>query len=99
MSITIKTTKSGYRTFWLYGKRLPSPSTIVSRFKDSGGLLHWANTQGLEGKTLDEAREEVTTPGSIVHARIEASIRGQEFDRESWATKIGAAHLDRARLP
>jgi hypothetical protein len=44
------------------GNRLPSVTTIIGRFKDSGGLLYWANQQGLEGKTLDQARAEVTTP-------------------------------------
>ena len=47
------------------GNRLPSVTTIIGRFKESGGLLYWANQQGLEGKTLDQARAEVTTPGAI----------------------------------
>ena len=42
------------------GNRLPSVTTIIGRFKESGGLLYWANQQGLEGKTLDQARAEVT---------------------------------------
>jgi hypothetical protein len=47
------------------GNRLPSVTTIIGRFKESGGLLYWANQQGLEGKTLDQARAEVTTPGTL----------------------------------
>jgi hypothetical protein len=61
------------------GKRLPSVTTILSRFKDSGGLLYWANAQGLGGKTLDEARVEVTTPGSLGHLMVEAHIHGRRF--------------------
>ena len=37
------------------GNRLPSVTTIIGRFKESGGLLYWANQQGLEAKTLDQA--------------------------------------------
>jgi hypothetical protein len=61
------------------GRRIPSVTTILARFKDSGGLLYWANQQGLEGKTLDEARLEATTPGSIGHLMVEAHINGREF--------------------
>ena len=61
------------------GRRLPSVTTILGRFKDSGGLLYWANQQGLEGKTLDEARTEVTTPGSLGHLMVEAHIHGRNF--------------------
>jgi hypothetical protein len=66
-----------------FGKRLPSVTTILSRFKESGGLLHWANAQGLEGKTLDDARKEVATPGTIAHEMIEAHLRGAIGDDAS----------------
>jgi hypothetical protein len=59
------------------GKRLPSVTTIIGRFKDSGGLLHWANQQGLAGKTLDQARSEATGPGIIVHAMVRDHISGR----------------------
>jgi hypothetical protein len=61
------------------GKRIPSVTTILSRFKDSGGLLYWANEQGLHGKTLDQARFEATTPGSLGHLMVEAHIHGREY--------------------
>jgi hypothetical protein len=91
---TIKTDRRGHRTFWLDGKRLPSPSTVVNRWKDSGGLIYWANQQGLEGVTLDEARRSATTPGTIVHEMIECDIRGREFDRDGWSLQIVADGLD-----
>ena len=62
------------------GKRLPSVTTICSRFKESGGLLHWANAQGLAGKTLDEARQEATAPGSLAHKMVEADLHGEKFE-------------------
>lgn len=59
------------------GKRLPSVTTILSRFKDSGALLYWANTQGLEGKTLDQARIPAATAGTMAHSLVEAHLNKQ----------------------
>ena len=72
------------------GRRIPSVTTIISRFKDSGGLLYWANQQGLEGKTLDESRSEVTTPGTIGHQMVEAHIHGQEYSPEQYPADLVA---------
>jgi hypothetical protein len=63
------------------GNRLPSVTTIIGRFKESGGLLYWANQQGLEGKTLDQARAEVTTPGTLAHKAVEDHINGRPETR------------------
>jgi hypothetical protein len=60
-----------------HGNRLPSVTTIIARFRESGGLLYWANQQGLEGKTLDQARAEVTTPGTLAHKAVEDHINGR----------------------
>ncbi len=56
------------------GNRLPSVTTILSRFKESGGLLYWANQQGLDGKTLEEARVPAATAGTMAHDLVEAHI-------------------------
>lgn len=56
------------------GNRVPSVTTILSRFKESGGLLYWANKVGLEGKTLDEARAPAATAGTMAHDLVEAHI-------------------------
>ena len=58
------------------GKRVPSVTTILGRFKDPGGLMYWANQQGLEGRTLDEARQSVATPGTLAHSLVEAHVNG-----------------------
>ncbi len=47
------------------GKKVPSVTTICNRFKDSGGLINWANKVGREGKTLKEAREPEADAGTI----------------------------------
>lgn len=61
------------------GQRLPSVTTIISRFKDSGGLLYWANTCGLDGQTLEEARAPAATAGTMAHDLVEAHIKGEEL--------------------
>lgn len=61
------------------GKRVPSVTTILSRFKDSGGLLYWANQAGLDGKTLDEARAPAATAGTMAHDLVEAHINGRDI--------------------
>lgn len=60
------------------GKRLPSVTTIISRFKDSGGLLYWANSQGLDGKTLEEARIPAAEAGTLAHEMVEQALKGSE---------------------
>lgn len=56
------------------GQRVPSVTTILSRFKDAGGLLYWANEAGLKGMTLDEARMPAAEAGTMAHALVEAHI-------------------------
>ena len=61
------------------GKRVPSVTTILSRFKESGGLLYWANQCGLDGMTLEEARKPAASAGTIAHDMVEAKINGWEM--------------------
>lgn len=56
------------------GKRLPSVTTIIGRFKESGALLYWANNAGLEGKTLDQARIPAATAGTMAHNLVESHL-------------------------
>lgn len=75
------------------GRRIPSVTTILSRFKESGGLLYWANQQGLEGRTLDEARVQATTPGSVGHLMVEAHIHGRDYVEQRYPEDL----LEKAR--
>lgn len=61
------------------GERVPSVTTITGRFKDSGGLLYWANQQGLAGVSLAEAREAPTSTGHLVHSMVEAKLHGESL--------------------
>lgn len=58
--------------------RVPSVTTITSRFKDSGGLMHWAWTIGLDGGDYRERRDEAASAGSIAHGWIEGWIHGED---------------------
>lgn len=57
------------------GTRVPSVSTIIGRFKDSGALMKWAHAQGIAGKPLYEEAQKAAEVGTVVHAMVEASIK------------------------
>lgn len=57
------------------GVKIPGTTTIIGRFKESGGLLQWAFKQGQSGAaTLYEQRDEAALAGNIAHDMIEAFI-------------------------
>lgn len=67
--------KEGYRL--KDGTRVPGTTTIIGRFKDSGGLMQWAFKQGKEGKRhLYEEAEKAADIGTLAHAMVEAHIKG-----------------------
>lgn len=81
------TPKAGYRV--ADGARVPSVSTILSRFKDSGALIKWAYTTGRshgfsEGRgedapqSLYEVSGKAADIGTAAHAMVEAVIAGEE---------------------
>lgn len=71
------TPKSGYHL--ADGTEVPGVTTILGRFKDSGGLLFWAFNQGKSGaRTLYEKRDQASDTGTHVHAMVEADLHGQE---------------------
>ena len=71
--------KGGYKN--KAGQRVPGTTTIIGRFKDSGGLLWWAFEQGKaaergEINSLYDKRDEAASAGTLAHAYVEASIKG-----------------------
>ena len=58
------------------GKRVPGVTTILGKFKEPGGLMYWANQQGLDGLTLQEARNQPALAGTLAHDLVEAHING-----------------------
>ena len=59
------------------GKRVPGATTILSRYKDSGGLIHWAWKQGVEGLDYRKTRDDAADAGSLAHDLIECEIHGE----------------------
>ena len=57
------------------GEKIPGVTTIIGRFKESGGLLHWAFKQGQSGApSLYAERDKAGEAGTLAHELIEASI-------------------------
>lgn len=78
------TLKGGY--YLKDGKtKVPSVTTILGRFKESGGLIHWAWKLGMEGKDYREERDSAASAGTMAHEAVEAWIRGNQpvFEGES----------------
>ena len=66
------------------GNRVSGVTTILGRFKDSGGLLWWAFEQGKamqrgEINGLYDKRDEAADLGTIVHEMVEAHIDGMNY--------------------
>ncbi|MHC4507262.1 MAG: hypothetical protein ACYTFI_28670 [Planctomycetota bacterium] len=66
--------KGGYRL--ADGTRVPSGTTISGRFKESGGLIHWAWDLGMQGINYREVRDKAADAGTLGHDMIEAHILG-----------------------
>jgi PD-(D/E)XK nuclease superfamily len=63
---------SSYKT--ADGKRVPGVTTILSRFKESGGLIHWAWNLGMQQIDYKTARDDAGSVGSYAHSLIDDHI-------------------------
>lgn len=54
------------------GKRVPSVTTVLGRFKDAGPLMHWAWEQGKDGKDFRETRDAAASAGTLAHSVIDS---------------------------
>lgn len=84
------------------GDKLPGTTTIIGRFKESGGLVQWAYKSGREherlvaqGKPaprhLYDVVDDAALAGNIAHDMIEAHILGKEFTPEGSEDVIAKA--------
>lgn len=70
------TPKAGY--FLKDGTRVPGTTTVIGRFKESGGLLQWAFQQGKANKShLYEEANKAADIGTCAHGMVEMRIKGQ----------------------
>lgn len=73
--------KGGYKNS--EGSRVLGVTTVIGRFKDSGGLLYWAFNQGKaaergEIEKLYDKRDEAAESGTLAHSMVEAHINGED---------------------
>ena len=62
--------------YYVDGKRVPSTTTIIGRWKESGGLIHWAWQLGVDGKDYRQERNKAADAGTLVHAMVEQHAGG-----------------------
>jgi len=74
----VPTPKAGY--YLADGSRVPGTTTIIGRFKESGALLKWAWAEGKAGRDLYEVRDKAAEAGTLAHAMVEASIKGEKLE-------------------
>lgn len=58
------------------GTKVPGTTTIIGRFKDSGGLIHWAWEQGRDGFDYRATRDSAADAGTLGHWLVEQEISG-----------------------
>lgn len=68
------TPRAGY--FLADGTKVPGVTTILGRWKESGGLLQWAFKVGQSGaRSLYEERDKAADIGTMAHAMAEADMK------------------------
>ena len=75
------TKKGGY--FLKNGTRVPSVTTVLGRFKESGALIRWAYNCGRDGIDMDAARDRAASAGTLAHQWIDDSIHGRELEEST----------------
>lgn len=65
-------------------KRIPGVTTVISRFKESGGLIHWAWQCGVDGLDYRELRDNAASSGTLAHNMVEAEIHGKPYDASNY---------------
>lgn len=79
------TPKGGY---YIDGEKVPSVTTVIGRFKESGALIYWAWKEGKEGRTLDEARTKAADAGTAAHEMVQCWKTGETFDRTKYPEPV-----------
>jgi len=85
------------------GNRVPGVTTVLGRFKDSGGLIRWAYGQGQrkergEINDLYDSRDEAASIGTIVHDIAEATIADNAQELAGLMTKVATLTDDQQAM-
>ena len=67
------TPKQGY--YVSDGARVPGVTTVLSKFKEADGLIHWAWDLGMQGKDYRDVRDKAANTGTEAHKLVEDWIR------------------------
>lgn len=78
--------KSGYVN--AAGQKIPGTTTIIGRFKDSGGLIQWAYRCGKDGVDINSARDRAADAGTVCHEMIDAYLHSREFKANGYDPAI-----------
>jgi len=70
------------------GARVPSVTTVLSRFRESGGLVHWAWDLGKQQLDYRVVRDSAADAGTAAHAMVEAYALGSVFDPSPFKPEI-----------
>ena len=70
------------------GVRVPSVTTVLGRFREIGGLLHWGWNLGMQGKDYRAERDAAADCGTCAHSMVECKIRGKKFDPSLYPKEI-----------
>ena len=62
------------------GSKVPGASTVAKLISDPGGLIHWAWTEGMEGRDYRETRDKAAGAGTLVHEAAEAWKKGVPYE-------------------
>jgi len=83
------TPRKGY--FTKDGTKVPSVTTILGRFKEAGGLMHWAWKCGTDGVDYRAVRDDAANAGTMAHDLIERHIKGEALSIEGNADIVAKA--------
>ncbi len=64
----------------LQGKKLPSVTTIIGRFKNATGLIIWSNQLGLQGLDYFDELKKAGNTGTALHDLAELYILKKEYE-------------------
>src|SRR5262245_39058381 len=64
------------------GVRVPGVTTVIgtSLGWNKGALMHWAWTEGKEGRNYRDTQQSAADAGTLAHAMVEAQIRQRRFE-------------------
>jgi len=70
------------------GTRVPGTTTVISASLgwNKGALMHWAWTEGKEGRNYRDTQQTAADAGTLAHAMVEAHIRKRPFVAPPTAT-------------